>query len=148
VRAVLDDIDPDVVATLDPVYGDGHRDHTRIGAATIAACEHRPSTQVYAWTVPRSVLSKWFAELERVRPGSGHLDPDREGLGRPLEEITTVLDTSDVLELRTRASELHRSQKTPFDDMSEQLRDEFLTQDHLARLQPPWSGGEVERSLG
>lgn len=150
VRAVVDDVYPDIVVTLDPVYGDGHRDHTRIGAATVAACEHRPSTQLYAWTVPRSVLSKWFAELERVRPGSEHLDLDldREGLGRPLEEITTVLDTSDVLDLRNRASELHRSQKTPFDAMSEQLRDEFLTQDHLVRLQPPWTGGELERSLG
>jgi LmbE family N-acetylglucosaminyl deacetylase len=148
VRAVVDDVEPDVVATLDPVNGDGHRDHTRIGAATIAACEHRPAMQVYAWTVPRSVLSKWFAELERVRPGSGHLDLDREGLGRPLEEITTVLDTSDVLDLRNSASQLHRSQKPPFEAMSEQLRDEFLSQDHLVRVQPPWTGGELERSLG
>jgi hypothetical protein len=67
------------------------------------------STKVYAWTVPRSVLARWFEELERVRPGSGHLDLDREGLGRPI--------------------------------------DEFLTRDHLVRLQPPWSGGKVEHSL-
>jgi LmbE family N-acetylglucosaminyl deacetylase len=150
VRAVVDDVDPDVVATLDPVNGDGHRDHTRIGAATVAACEHRPSTLVYAWTVPRSILSKWFAELEQVRPDSAHLDLDldREGLGRPLEQITTVLDTSDVLDLRNRASEIHRSQKAPFDAMSDPLRHEFLTRDHLVRLQPPWIGGATERSLG
>jgi LmbE family N-acetylglucosaminyl deacetylase len=150
VRAVVDDVDPHVVVTLDPVNGDGHRDHTRIGAATVEACRDRASTQVYAWTVPRPVIARWFAELERVRPGSGHLelDLDREGLGRPLEEITTVLDTSDVIDVRNSASALHRSQTPPFDSMSADLRDEFLTRDHLVRLQPPWAGGEVEHSLG
>ena len=148
VRTVVDDVDPHVVVTLDPVNGDGHRDHARIGAATVAACEHRSSTRVYAWTVPRRLLASWFAELERVRPGSDHLDLDREGLGRPVEEITTVLDTADVLDVRSSASELHRSQTPPFDSMPEHLRVEFLSRDHLVRLQPPWEGGALEDSLG
>jgi LmbE family N-acetylglucosaminyl deacetylase len=150
IRAVVDDVDPHVVVTLDPVNGDGHRDHTRIGAATLEACRDRPSMHVYAWTVPRAVVAQWFAELERVRPDSEHLelDLDRAGVGRPTDDITTVLDTSDVLDVRNKASGLHRSQTPPFDSMSEQLRDSILTRDHLVRLQPPWTGGDVERTLG
>ena len=83
-----------------------------------------------------------------MRPGSDHLDLDREGLGRPVEEITTVLDTADVLDVRSSASELHRSQTPPFDSMPEHLRVEFLSRDHLVRLQPPWAGGALEDSLG
>ena len=33
-------------------------------------------------------------------------------------------------------------------DKNEDLRDTFLTRDHLVRVQPPWAGGDVERSLG
>jgi hypothetical protein len=104
----------------------------------------------FDWTVVRSLLAQWFDELERVRPDSGHLelDLDRDGLGRPIEDISTILDTSDVLDIRNRASALHRSQVPPFDSMTEDLRNNFLTRDHLVRVQPPWPGGEVEGSLG
>ena len=104
VGRVIRDVDPDVVVTLDPVETDGHRDHTRIGQATIEACRPWPATWVYAWTVPRALLARWFEELERVRPTAEHLDLDREGLGRPTEDITTILDTSDVLDVRVRAT--------------------------------------------
>ena len=65
-----------------------------------------------------------------------------------MTDITTILDTSDVRELRDRASELHRSQTAPFDSMPDDLRLAFLTTDHLIRMQPPWTGGPVERELG
>jgi hypothetical protein len=96
------------------------------------------------------LLTAWFEELERVRPSSGHLviDLDRDGLGRRIEDITTVLDTSGVRDVRTHASALHRSQTPPFDSMPEHLLDTFLAQDHFVRIQPPWEGGDIERSLG
>ena len=96
VRNVVDQVEPDVVVTLDPDYGDGHRDHAIIGQATVQACRQLPETRVYAWTVPRPLLARWFAELENVRPDSKHLELDQGGLGRPEDQITTVLDTSDV----------------------------------------------------
>jgi N-acetyl-1-D-myo-inositol-2-amino-2-deoxy-alpha-D-glucopyranoside deacetylase len=65
-----------------------------------------------------------------------------------MEDITTILDTSDVLDVRHRASAQHRSQTPPFDSMSEDLRLAFLTTDHLIRFQPPWGGGPSERELG
>jgi len=150
VRTVIDDVNPEVVVTLDPVNGDGHRDHVRIGAATVEASRHRSDTRVYAWTVPRPLLTAWFEELERVRSSSEHLqiDLDRDGVGRRIEDITTILDTSDVRDVRTHASALHRSQTPPFDSMPEHLLDTFLSQDHFVRMQPPWEGGDVERSLG
>jgi N-acetyl-1-D-myo-inositol-2-amino-2-deoxy-alpha-D-glucopyranoside deacetylase len=93
VRNVVDQVKPDVVVTLDPDYGDGHRDHAIIGQATVQACRDLPETRVYAWTVPRALLGRWFAELENVRPDSKHLELDQGALGRPEDQITTVLDT-------------------------------------------------------
>jgi LmbE family N-acetylglucosaminyl deacetylase len=148
VAEVIGEVDPDVVVTLDPEPTDGHRDHTRIGRATVEACRAYPTIWLYAWTVPRPLLARWFEELERVRPGAEHLDLERDGLGRPMEDVTTILDTADVRAARERATALHRSQTSPFDDMPEDLRTSFLTTDHLIRIQPPWTTGAVEQHLG
>lgn len=145
-RTVVADTDPQVVLTLDPVHGDGHRDHVLIGRATLVACADRPDTRVYAWAIERPLLNRWFTELARVRPDAGHLDLDKAGLGRPTEQITTVLDVAHVREVRERAIAVHASQTSPYEGMPADLRDEFLQTDRLVRLQPAPTGG-LERSL-
>jgi LmbE family N-acetylglucosaminyl deacetylase len=146
-NTVLDDVGPDVVVTTDPDHGDGHRDHTAIGRATVEACRVRPQVRVYAWTVTRALLARWLSELQRARPDSAHLDLDRQGLGRPEEQITTVLDVAHLVPVRERAIALHASQVAPYEGMPADLRTEFLATDRLVRLQPPWTGGELEHSL-
>jgi LmbE family N-acetylglucosaminyl deacetylase len=144
---VIDEVAPDVVVTLDPDHGDGHRDHTAIGRATVEACRSYPDIRLYAWTVTRAMLARWLTELQNVRPDSAHLDLDERGTGRPEADITTVLDVRAVRQVRERAMALHASQVPPFAGMATDLRDEFLATDHLVRLQPPWEGGEIERSI-
>lgn len=149
VAEVVDEFRPDVVVTLDPVNGDGHRDHEAIGRATLAACAERDGVTTYLWTLSRSMMARWFAEMERSRPHSEHLelDLDRDGIGRPQSDITTVLDVSGFRDQRIRAMAEHRSQQPPFDGMPHDLAEEFLSTDHLVRVQPPWPGGPVEREL-
>jgi LmbE family N-acetylglucosaminyl deacetylase len=147
IDAVLRDIRPDVVVTLDPEFGDGHRDHVAIARATIAACAAYPEIRLYAWVLPRRLLARWFAELEQVRPDSEHLDLDSAGVGRPEEHITTALDHAHLRSLREQAMALHASQTPPFDGMAADLQSEFLEHDYLIRLQPPWTGGERETAL-
>ena len=146
VRAVVADVNPHIVVTLDPEHGDGHRDHVAIGRATLEACRDRPHLRVYAWAIDRSLLARWFTELAHLRPDSGHLDLDQSGLGRPGDQITTILDVSHVRQLRDRAIALHASQTSPYDGMPADLRDEFLLTDRLVKLQPAHTG-ELERSL-
>lgn len=147
VRRVILAVEPDVVVTLDPEHGDGHRDHAVIGRATTSACAGLHELRLYYWTVPRRLLARWFDELARSRPDSEHLDLDRVGLGRPDQDITTVIDTESVRPLRERAIAAHASQASPFADMPGDLRAEFFTRDHLIRVRPPWTGGPPEASL-
>lgn len=133
--------------TLDPAHGDGHRDHVVIGRATTIACAARPDTHLYYWALSRPLLARWFAELTRLRPTSEHLDLDHAGLGRPDEDITTVLDTTSVRALREKAIAAHASQVPPYADIPEDLLVAFLTRDRLVRVQPPWDDGPLERSL-
>ena len=146
VSGVVTDVDPHLVVTMDPEHGDGHRDHAVIGRATLEACRDRPDTRVYAWAIDRALLGRWFDELSRVRPGSGHLDLDQSGLGRPTDQITTILDVSHVRHIRDTAIALHASQTSPYEGMPADLRDQFLLTDRLVKLQPAHTG-ELERSL-
>ena len=144
---VIGDVEPDIIVTLDPEFGDGHRDHIAIGRATIEAAESYPDVRLYAWVLPRRLLAKWFAEVERLRPDSEHLDLDKSGIGRPDDDITTVLDTAHLRPLRERASALHATQTPPTDGMSEEIAAGFMEHDYLIRLRPPWRGGEPETSI-
>ena len=149
VRVVVENLDPELVITLDPVNSDGHRDHVRIGEATTEACRGRAGTRVYYWTVSREMLRVWFAELARVQPDAGllALDLDRSGVGRPDADITTVLDVSAFRSVRERAVAAHSSQRSPMADMPEHLVEAFVSTDRLVRVQPPWPGGAPESSL-
>ena len=48
---------------------------------------------------------------------------------------------------RLDAIAVHRSQASPYDDLSDDLRRAFLGTDHLVRLVPEASEGERETSL-
>jgi hypothetical protein len=72
--------------------------------------------------------------MRAVRPGTAYHSLDPAVLGRDDAEITDVLDVSDVLEVREAAMAEHRSQASPFDGLSADLRRAFLTADHLARV--------------
>jgi LmbE family N-acetylglucosaminyl deacetylase len=139
---------PDVIVTLDATGGDGHRDHERIGeATTIAARRAAPNASLYYFCIVRSLLREWLTRLRRDRPDAGHLALDDSDLGRPDEDITTVLDSSMHLEQRRRAIALHASQHSPYDDLPDDLAETFLTHDHLVRVEPPWEGGPTETEL-
>ena len=65
----------------------------------------------------------------------------------PDADITTVLDVRAFRDLRERAGAEHRSQRSPMADMPVHLVDAYLSTDLLVRVQPPWPGGEQERTL-
>ncbi len=145
IAALLDEFEPDLVITLDA--SDGHRDHAHIRDATIAACA-AASWRVgacYLHCLPRVLMAKWVAELARRMPDSDHLALGE--LGTPEEEITTRIDTSELLELREQAIAVHASQTSPYEVMPADLRAEFLTTERLKRVLPKWAGGAVERAL-
>lgn len=135
---LLGELDADVVLTLDG--SDGHRDHLHIRAATRAALDgHRGATGDRApvlveHCLPNSLLRRWLAEMQAVRPDTAYHALDPATLGRNDTDVTDVLDVADVLDCREAAIAEHRSQLSPFEGLSAGLRRAFLTADHLARV--------------
>lgn len=84
-------------------------------------------------------MRRWIDELKRRNPEAAHLELGE--LGTPDDQITTLLDTSNLLDLRERAMAVHASQTPPYDVMPSDLRRDFLATDALRRVHPPWRDG-------
>ncbi len=145
IAALIDEVQPTVVVTLDA--SDGHRDHVHIRDAVLAAVDHSTwhTDRVYLHCLPQELMRKWVDALTEQKPDSQHLALG--DLGTPSEKITTVIDTADVLERREEAMRLHRSQTSPYEVMPADVRREFLSAERLQRIRPAWRGGPVEREV-
>ena len=143
VRRVLADERPDVVVTLDPGGGDGHRDHVRIAQATTVAFDDvaAEGSALYYWCLARSVMREWLAY------NRGSVYDEVPDAGCPDEDITTVVDVTDLLPLRLDAIGLHRSQSSPYDGLPPDLQAAFLATDRLIRARPAWVSGPPESRL-
>jgi LmbE family N-acetylglucosaminyl deacetylase len=129
VRAVLDELRPDVVVTLDA--SDGHRDHAAIRDATLAAVESAgdPPAATYLWCLARSSMTRWAEHMRRISGGDAYLALAE--LGTPDEQITTRIDVSAHVGTRWEAIRAHTSQASPYDDLPDELAREFLATDRL-----------------
>ncbi len=129
----IDAVRPHVVIVLDG--SDGHRDHLRIREAVIGALvRHEDDVWLFEHSLPNSLMRRWLDEMRILEPGTVYHTIDPEVFGRPDGEITDVLDLQHLLSVRQAAIAAHRSQKSPFDRLSTELRLAFLATDHLARV--------------
>lgn len=142
---VIEACRPDVVVTLDG--SDGHRDHARIREATLAAVDRATwkVQSVYLSCLARSLMGRWVEYLTSIDPSSDYLELGQ--LGTPDEQITTVVDTSSVYDLRWQAIRAHGSQTSPYEILPPELQRAFLATDRLRRVRPPWPGGPVENDF-
>lgn len=128
----LDTLAPDVVLTLDG--SDGHRDHVHLRdalALAVAGLGRRP--RLIHSSLANSLMRRWAEE--RAGSGTVYLTLDLDALGRPDAELTAI-DTSAVLAVREEALACHRSQASPYDGLSPELRRAFLTIDHIEEIHP------------
>jgi LmbE family N-acetylglucosaminyl deacetylase len=129
VRHVIEELRPDLVITLDG--SDGHRDHTAIRDATLAAVDSatHPPAATYLWCLARSSMTRWAEHMRATGRGDAYLAIG--ALGTPDEDITTSIDVADQLPSRWAAIRAHASQASPYDDLPQDLVLEFLGRDRL-----------------
>lgn len=129
---LLGDLAPDVVLTLDG--SDGHRDHVHLrDALALAVRELDGRPRLVHSSLANSLMRRWVAE--RAGTDTVYLELDLDSLGVPDAELT-VVDTSDVAAVREEAIACHRSQASPYDGLSPELRRAFLTVDHIREVRP------------
>lgn len=131
VARAVDDFRPDVIVTLDG--SDGHRDHARVRDVTVEVAAER-DVPVYLQCLSRTLMRRWAEHMHRTHADSVYLALGE--LGTPDEEITHVVDTSELLRQRWTAIRAHRSQTSPFEGLPDDLAHAFLCREHLARVRP------------
>jgi LmbE family N-acetylglucosaminyl deacetylase len=134
IGARLTRLAPDVVLIVDG--GDGHRDHRHIRDA-VELARSRP---VQRWRLVRmclanSLMRRWVDEMRRLRSGGPYVDIDPDALGTPDAQLTPI-DVSPYLAVREQAIACHRSQRSPFEDLSPTLRRAFLGTDYVQEVAP------------
>ncbi len=146
VATVIEDVQPDVVVTMDPESVNDHRDHGRIGeAATLAFTRAaKPSARLYHWTFVASVIRDWLAEMKAQGFLEEYVDME---LGRPEDEMTTIVDVRHAMDTRRGGIAQHRTQRSPFTGVTAALEERVLGRDHYVRVVPPWTGGPIETTL-
>ncbi|MDP9428768.1 MAG: PIG-L family deacetylase, partial [Actinomycetota bacterium] len=136
-RRLVAGLRPDVVVVLDG--SDGHRDHLHVRHAVQAALGTLPEPRPALWehTLPTLLMRRWLAETSTERGDDAYHALDPDAFGRPDREVTDVLDVREVLDRREAAIAEHRSQRSPFEGLSSDLRLAFLGTDHLVRVPVP-----------
>jgi N-acetyl-1-D-myo-inositol-2-amino-2-deoxy-alpha-D-glucopyranoside deacetylase len=119
-RALVDELDPDVVVTLDG--GDGHPDHAAVRDATLAVVGDRST---YLFCLARSLMTRWVEHRGGVAP---------DDVGTPDGAITHRIDVRAHLDTRWRAIRAHASQANPYADLPADLQDDFLAVDRLRHV--------------
>lgn len=134
IAAVIGRVGPTVVAALDA--SDGHRDHARIRTCTRAALSGpgAPEAVLVEVALPNHLMRRWLDEMRKVHPDAPYLSIDPAAFGTPDALITDTVDHSEVLSRREQAIALHRSQRSPFEDLGPDLRRAFLADTHLIRV--------------
>jgi LmbE family N-acetylglucosaminyl deacetylase len=131
-----------VVVTLDG--SDGHRDHVRV-RDVVTGLLAGTGTPVYLQCLPRSLMHAWVRHHAADEGKTAYVELPE--IGTPDEELTTIVDTSALLDRRQAAIALHRSQQSPFDGLPDDVQRTWLGREHLVRVNPPWDGGPQETDL-
>jgi len=111
VQAVIEELRPDVVVTLDA--SDGHRDHVDVRDATLTAVDAsaHPAAAIYLWCPARSSMTRRADNMGTNGRGDAYLAITE--LGTPDADITLVIDVEEHLATRCAAIRAHRSQASP-----------------------------------
>ena len=117
--------------------GDGHRDHLHIRRAVEHALGQMTlAPRLVMACLSRQLMQRWVDEMRARASDSVYLDLDVDTLGTP-DELLTAIDVSRYLETRERGIACHRSQTSPFEGLSRELRQAFLSTDFVREWAAP-----------
>ena len=114
---------------------DGHRDHQHLRDAVALVLRRHPDVRLVQSSLANSLMRRWIDEMRVRRPDTAYLEIDLDAIGRPDDELRAI-DTTAHLRTREQAMACHRSQRSPYDDLSPALRRAFLTTDFVVATPP------------
>ena len=152
---------PDVVITFEPFGIYGHPDHRFVselvtdafaiaGSAELYPDEGEPwqPATLYYCTFVREWFQRW---VESARREADEPPPVRPEMGTPEADVTTIVDISEVLEVKRRALLSHRTQLNPKAPWNREWTEEqkrVFGFEAFVRAAPPAAPGERDELFG
>ena len=150
---IIRELKPQVLVTFEKTGIYGHVDHIAVHFETFAAFEaaadpeHRPDlgpahqvAKFYYVAMPRSVMKKIANAIgEEMDFGGDQRTIEIDDIGTPDEEITTVIDIHDLIDLRSAGMFAHKTQFG--EEMKKRIEErresnEFFAQESFIRVYP------------
>ncbi len=149
ILSIANEVRPDLVITHDPTGGYGHPDHITISRHTIDAVTRYPAAPLlYYLCFPRSTFQRmWRKMLDLgIKPPFGGDDVNL--MGTPDDEVTTVKQIDEFLDVKKESVNCHRTQIDPngaFAQLPEEFIDEIMSTEYFYLVQP--EAGDPIRDL-
>ncbi|MCS6801996.1 MAG: PIG-L family deacetylase [Chloroflexota bacterium] len=146
---------PDLIITFEPFGIYGHPDHRLVSQLATDAFAEAGTPELFPeegdpWQPAKlyyaTFVREWFQRwIESRRRDGEDAPPSRRALGTPEAEITTFVDISDVLEIKRRALQAHRTQLRPDGAWNREWSEEqkrLFGIEAFIRAAPPLAPGE------
>jgi len=134
ISEIISELHPNIIITHDPTGGYGHPDHKSI-------CEHTTNCHLtssnecllYYVCFPKSTFTKIWQEFYRLGIKPPFASEDIESLGTPEEEVTTIIDVSEYVDIKISSLNCHRTQidpKGPFEQLPKDMMRKIMSIEH------------------
>lgn len=166
ILAIMREVRPHFVFTWQPDGGYGHPDHIAVHHHTLAAFDACADASAYPETGPpwKPERLYWGARTSRLF-ATFRLEMERRGLlpeplteearqriaemlARPEPTVSVIVDTTAYIDVKRRASSMHRSQfgeNSMFARIPEDLRTQFFGEERFYRARPASIEGDPPR---
>lgn len=166
ILAIMREVRPHFVFTWQPDGGYGHPDHIAVHHHTLAAFDACADARAYPEAGPPWAPERlyWGARTSRLF-ATFRLEMERRGLlpeplteearqriaemlARPEPVVSVIIDTTAFIEVKRRASSMHRSQfgeNSMFARIPEDLRTQFFGEERFYRARPESTEGDLPR---
>ena len=142
IRAIVNELRPDVVFTHDPTGGYGHPDHVTVSERTTNVIDAMSEGRPYFYHVcfPRSNFKALWEEMTAVGITPPFAKEALDVIGSPDAYVTTIRDVSAYVHIKKESLSHHKTQldpNGPFNSLNQKFMDKWMSTEYFYLTAPP-----------
>ena len=141
IRAIVNELNPDVIFTHDPTGGYGHPDHVTVSERTTNVIDSMGTGRPYLYHVcfPRSNFKTLWEEMTAAGITPPFAKEALDVIGSPDNYVTTIRDVSDYVDIKKESLRHHKTQldpNGPFTSVNQNFMDKWMSTEYFYLTAP------------
>ena len=150
IRAIVSELNPDVVFTHDPTGGYGHPDHVTLSDRTTNVIDAMGRTRPYLYHVcfPRNNFKTLWEEMTAAGITPPFAKEALDSIGSPDNYVTTIRDVSAYVDIKKESLSHHKTQldpNGPFTSLNQNFLDKWMSTEYFYLTAP--NGGPQPQDI-